>query len=151
MFEFLQVWHIWIIAGILLFVWEIFTPGFVVACFGVGAIAAGLLTLMGIGIKAQLTVFAVVSAATGYLIRPLVLKMLSRGSQKLESNVDAMIGKTAIVVVRIDPDKEEGYIRLAGDRWRAVSVTGEAVEEGKKVVIERVEGTRVFVRPGIVE
>lgn len=151
MFDILQVWHMWIIAGVLLFIWEIFTPGFVVACFGVGAIAAGLAALMGLGIKTQLTVYALVSMGTGFFIRPLVLKMLSKGSAKIESNVDAMAGKTAIVVVKIDPETEEGYVQLAGDRWRAVSETGEPIEEGNKVVIERVEGTRVFVRSYLAE
>lgn len=147
MFEFLQVWHMWMIAGILLFVWEIFTPGFVVACFGIGAIAAGLATLMGLGIKTQLTVYALVSAGTGFFIRPLVIKMLSKGSAKTESNVDALAGKTAIVIEKVEPRTEAGYVRLAGDRWRAVSLTGETFDKGEKVVIERIEGTKVFVKP----
>lgn len=151
MFDILQVWHMWIIAGVLLFVWEIFTPGFVVACFGVGAFASGISAFAGLGPKMQLGVFAVISGGTALFIRPLVLKVLSNGSDKIQSNVEALIGKTCTVETTIDPKKEEGYVKIAGDRWRAVSITGEPIEEGERVTIEKVEGTRVFVRPYLAE
>jgi membrane protein implicated in regulation of membrane protease activity len=151
MFDILQIWHMWIIAGVLLFVWEIFTPGFVVACFGVGAFASGFAAFTGMGPKMQLGVFAVISACTAFFIRPLVLKMLTNGSDKAQSNVEALVGRVCMVATAIDPEKEEGYVKVAGDQWRAVSITGETIPEGRKVIIEKVEGTRVFVRPYLAE
>ena len=49
---------IWFIASILLFAAEIITPGFVLACFGAGALVACIPALLGLGIVWQVVVFA---------------------------------------------------------------------------------------------
>lgn len=51
----------WLIAGILLFVFEIFTPGFFLACFGMGAFAAIIPAALGLSIVWQ-TVFFIVAS-----------------------------------------------------------------------------------------
>ena len=38
----MEIYHYWIIAGIILLIIEIFTPGFLMACLGLGALFAGL-------------------------------------------------------------------------------------------------------------
>src|SRR5438046_10055649 len=38
-------WQVWLIAGVLLLVAEMFTPGFWLACLAIGASAAGVLAL----------------------------------------------------------------------------------------------------------
>ena len=43
MFEILSlfpVWQLWLVAALLLFALEVITPGFILACFGLGALLA---------------------------------------------------------------------------------------------------------------
>ena len=60
----------WLIAGILLFVFEIFTPGFFLACFGMGAFAAIIPAALGLSIVWQTVFFIVASLLSLFLLRP---------------------------------------------------------------------------------
>ncbi|MGI8726692.1 MAG: NfeD family protein [Solirubrobacterales bacterium] len=62
---------------------------------------------------------------------------------KTKTGVEAMPGKRAEVVLACRP---EGFVRLAGERWRAVCVEGEA-EVGEAVEVVRVEGLELRVEP----
>ena len=42
----LPVWQLWLLGALMLFALEIFTPGFILACFGVGALVAVPVTLL---------------------------------------------------------------------------------------------------------
>src|SRR5438132_12609963 len=58
------IWIFWIILGAMLVIAEIFTTGFVLLWFGIGALAAGFAGLVGIhSITLQFLIFAVVSIA----------------------------------------------------------------------------------------
>ena len=37
----MEVWHIWILVGVGFLIWEIFTPGFLVANVGLGCFCRG--------------------------------------------------------------------------------------------------------------
>ena len=52
-------WHWWMYTGILLFIIEIFSPGFIVACLGIGALSASISAYLGYDLDAQLVVFAI--------------------------------------------------------------------------------------------
>ena len=54
---------IWVIIGVGLMIAEIFTLGFVLFWFGVGAIVAALAGFLGAGVGLQFLLFAVVSVA----------------------------------------------------------------------------------------
>ena len=55
----------------------------------------------------------------------------------------ALLGKTAEVVSRLGP---EGTVRIRGEAWSARS-EGETVEAGASVLVERVDGIVLVVRP----
>ena len=46
-------WLLWTILGVMLIVAEIFTMGFVLFWFGLGALAAALAAMLGVGIPGQ--------------------------------------------------------------------------------------------------
>jgi membrane protein implicated in regulation of membrane protease activity len=56
-----NLWWIWMILAALFFIGEIFTAAFFILWFGVGAVAAGVLALIGAGLGWQFAVFIVVS------------------------------------------------------------------------------------------
>jgi len=60
-----------------------------------------------------------------------------------KSNVDALIGKQAVVNEAVNPPGL-GIIKVEGEIWRAEST--EKIEKGQMVEIIAVEGTRLKVK-----
>lgn len=135
----------WLALGLIFLVAEIFTSGFVLACFGVGALAACGMAFLDFGLGWQLAVFVVVSTAAVLASRRFAERVT--GMQAEGVGVDRVIGKHGRVIERIDPGEAAGRVRVDVEEWRAESVTGEAIEVGTQVEILGVEGTRLRVRP----
>ena len=142
-------WYIWLILGALFIIAEIFTPGFVLLWFGIGAIVAALLSLTGlVGLPLQVITFLVVSVALTIASRTIFERVFMRGSpgRGLKSGIESMPGRVAIVVSSSEGALGEGAVRIFGSTWRAFPVEGEEpLKEGEQVRIERVEGTSVYV------
>ena len=143
-------WYIWLILGAIFIVAEIFTPGFVLLWFGIGAIVAALLSLTGlVSLPFQVIVFLVVSIALTIASRTIFERVFMRGSpgRDLKSGVDSLPGRVAVVVSASEGVMREGAVRVFGSTWRAYPAEGEEpLLEGEQVRIERVEGTSVYVR-----
>ena len=141
----MEDWQTWIVAGVLLLIFEIFTPGFTTACFGIGCLIAGLASYLGFGYIVQIIIFCAVSLGLFFTIRPFVKKHLYKTGEKVKTNVDALIGLVGMVDETIDPTNDSGRVKVGGDDWRAISIDNIVIEKGKKVVVKKVQGTKVFV------
>lgn len=145
-----DLWYIWLILGALFIVAEIFTTGFVLLWFGIGALVAALLALTGlVGLPIQIVVFLVVSIALTIASRTIFERFLMRGSPggELKMGVDSLPGKVGLVVEPSTGALHEGAVRVFGSTWRAFPVEGEEpLLQGEQVEIERVEGASVYVR-----
>lgn len=139
-----ELWWVWMVVAAVFAVGEIFTAGFFLLWFAIGAAVAGILTLLGFGMGWQLATFAIVSGALFVASR----RFAERWTQKQPSGVgaDRFIGKTGVVLAQIDNLKATGRIRVERDEWRAESETGEVITPGTVVTVVRVEGTRMVVR-----
>ena len=42
--------------------------------------------------------------------------------------------------------ESKGYVKSGGDYWRAKSISGETIEKGTPVIIEKMEGVTAFVK-----
>ena len=142
MFDYL--WAIWIIAGLVLLIFEIFTPGFVVSLIGISSILTGVLAIFIKNIIIQIIVFSISLLLLMIYIRPIFLKYLVKKDAK-KSNIDALIGKNCIVETTIDNLKDEGYIKVGADYWKAKSINGSIIPKGSIVRIEKMEGITAFV------
>ena len=120
--------------ALLCLILELTNGDFFVMCFAIGAALTALSAAIGMGFYAQLTVFAVCSVLCLFFVRPVALKYLHRNDGGRVSNADALIGREARVSQAIEAG---GYGRVAidGDDWKAVSVDGQAIDEGQKVVV----------------
>ncbi len=137
-----MVWTYWIIAGIALVIVEILTPGsFFFACIGIGAIVAGLVAVAAGPTWRPWVVFAVASFLSIYFIRPLVRPFLRQGTTR--SNVDELIGRSAVVTEPIEPPRF-GMVKISGELWRAQSDI--KAEVGSMVEVVSVEGTKLKVK-----
>jgi len=135
----------WIFLGILLMVLEIFTPTFFVFWFGLGSLAAAIVAYFYENTIFELLTFIVVSGILVLSTRKLAKKIT--GEEVRSINVDEIIGKEAIVIEQIDNKLGKGVVKVSGDMWRAVSVDDVVIQSGEKVIIEKVEGAHVVVRP----
>ncbi|MBN1594129.1 MAG: NfeD family protein [Candidatus Coatesbacteria bacterium] len=143
----MEHWHIWVIIGVALLIAEIFTPGFVLACFGVGCLVAALFAAFDLGLTVEVIIFCIASVVAFFAVRPLFVKRFYRSdNDAARTNVDALVGKQGMVAERIDPSQNVGRINLGGDSWKAISEDGAVIERGEKVEVTRVEGTKLYVK-----
>ena len=111
--------------------------------FAVGSMVALIAALLGAGVWLQIGIFAVVSVGCLLALQPLLKKYIN--PRKTNTNVDALIGKQAVVLERIDNLSGVGRVKLGGMEWSARSATGEPIEKDTVVVVEKIEGVKVLV------
>lgn len=143
-------WILWAVLSVILIIAEIFTPGFVLLWFGVGAVAAALAALVGLGYPFQFLVFFIVSIALTAASRMIFTKYLGReiedgGSYK--SGADSLPGQVGTVVTSSQGALSEGAVKVYGSTWTAYPAQGEEpLEAGDRVVVESVRGASIYVR-----
>jgi membrane protein implicated in regulation of membrane protease activity len=124
---------------------EIFTAGFFILWFGVGALAAGLLSLFGLGAGWQWAAFVVVSGVLFAVSRRFAERFTRQ--QPPGIGADRFIGKRGVVLEKIDNRENTGRIRIDKEEWRADGETEEIIPEGQRVEVPRVDGTHMIVKP----
>ena len=134
----------WIIVAAVALVIEIISVGLSSIWFTGGAIVAAVIGYLKGPLWLQITAFIVISTVLLLVMRPLAKKRLAVGVER--TNVDSLIGRTEKVLTTIDNNENTGKIRIADVEWRAVSQDGSVIPEGMLVKIERVEGTKLYVR-----
>lgn len=144
------IWILWAVLGAILIVAEIFTSGFVLLWFGIGALVAAFAGLVGIdSLVIQFMIFAIVSISLTAASRTIFLNYFSREKtgDSLRSGVDALPGKIGTVVSSSTGAMHEGAVKVFGSTWTAYPAPGEApLEAGERVCVESVEGASIYVR-----
>lgn len=136
---------VWLGIAVFFFLAELFTAGFVLAAFGVGAAAAALVAFVGLGLPGQLVTFILVSAAAVLLSRRFADRVTGQQAQGV--GIDRVLHKRAVVLEAIDPVTATGRVRVEREEWRADSVTGQTIPIGAFVEVTGVVGTRLQVKP----
>lgn len=142
-------WILWTVLGLILIVAEVFTSGFVLLWFGIGALAAAFAGIVGLNnLGLQFLIFAVISIGLTAASRTIFLNYFSREKtgESLKTGVDALLGKVGTVVSSSRGAMNEGAVKLSGSTWTAYPIEGEEpLEAGERVRIERMEGASLFV------
>jgi len=139
-----KLWLIWFAVAVLFVIGEIFTAGFFLLWFGIGAAVSGILALLGVGPVVQLTVFVVLSGILFASTRKLADRIT--GSQPPGVGADRFVSKPGVVIVEINPQNNTGRVRVDYDEWRAESETGEVIPEGTPIFVTGIEGTHLIVK-----
>src|SRR6056297_945349 len=135
---------VWMILGFLLLIAEMFTATFFIMWFGVSALFTALLAWLWVdSFLIQLLIFAIVSFLMVLFTRKLANKMSGDPSRKITQ--DDIIGKLGIVTETILSDNSKGLVKMNGKHWRAVAEKGVEIERGKKVVVKRLYGVKIYV------
>ena len=141
-----MAWWFWLLAGIALLGWELFTPGgFYVMFFGVGALVVGLLVALGAGGPpwVQWLVFSAVSIASLLLFRRSVLARFDTGQRAVP--MDTLEGELAIPMEDLAPGAV-GKAELRGTSWTAQNADDRTLTRGQRCRVARVEGLTLFIR-----
>lgn len=110
-----------------------------------GAAVALILALCGLPLWSQIAAFVVVSAVLLVCLRPFLKKYIN--AKKTDTNVDALIGKKALVTEPIDNLHGKGAISVSGNLWTARSANEAPIEKDTVVIIRKIEGVKAFVEP----
>lgn len=142
----MELWHLWVIAGVALFVAEMFTPGFVVACLGLAALAAAIPAGLGASLTAQVATFSVAAFLLFWRARPNLLRWVQHPERRVRTNVSALIGRTARVAQAI-PAGGVGRVVVDGEDWRAEADGGQGLLAETRVRVMRIDGNTLVVEP----
>ena len=136
---------IWLVLMIVFLVMEAQTVTMVSLWFGAGALASLIAALCGAEVWLQVVIFFAVSIVLLASLRPLTKKYLAPKITK--TNVDSVIGAEGLVTTAIDNVSAQGQIKLDAMEWTARSTSGEKIEVGTLVKVDKIEGVKVFVTP----
>jgi membrane protein implicated in regulation of membrane protease activity len=143
------LWVLWSVLAAVLIVAEIFTSGFVLLWFGIGALAAAFAGLVGIdSLFIQFMIFAVVSIGLTAASRTIFINYFSRekSGESLRSGVDALPGKIGTVVSSSKGALHEGAVKVFGSTWTAYPAPGEPPVGSRRTRLRREHRRRVHLR-----
>ena len=143
------MWVLWTVLGVVLVIAEVFTSGFVLLWFGVGALAAAVASFLGAGLAAQFVVFIAVSTALTALSRTIFVNYFTGRDEPegMKTGAASMPGQVGTVVSSSQGALNEGAVKVFGSVWTAYPAEGEPpLEAGDRVVVERLQGASIYVR-----
>jgi membrane protein implicated in regulation of membrane protease activity len=141
MSEMLILWIVVLVAAIAM---EAATMGLTTIWFAGGALISMILELLGGGIPLQVIGFLIVSLILLYFTRPIAVKYFNKGREK--TNLDSVIGKTAVVTLPIHNLKETGQVVLDGKEWTARSNdASKQIEKDTLVKVISIKGVKLIV------
>ena len=140
-----EVWRwVWVGLAVFMSLAEIFTAGFFMLPFAIGAGLAAVAAWLDLGGAVQWVLFF---AGTGvsmlYLRR--FMRLQDEGEASIAPGPLRYVGMTAFVLQTIDRSANTGRVRVETDEWRAISDTDDPIVEGATVQIVELRGTRLVV------
>jgi len=137
-------WLVWMIIAAVFIIGEIFTAGFFLLWFGIGAAAAGILAMLDFGAGWQWATFIVVSGLLFVVSRRFAERITKK--QPPGIGADRFIGMKGVVLEEVDNTKNTGRVRIEKEEWRADSDTSEIIPVDTRVEVVRLVGTRLIVK-----
>jgi membrane protein implicated in regulation of membrane protease activity len=141
-------WILWLVLGVGLIIAEIFTLGFVLFWFGIGAVAAAAVGFLGLGLAWQFASFAIVSILLTVMSRTIFSRYLPHSEgQTIRSAIDSLPGKIGTVSSSSKGALNEAAVKVFGSTWTAFPADDESeLTEGDKVEVVEVKGSSIYVK-----
>ncbi|NLK38798.1 MAG: NfeD family protein [Clostridiales bacterium] len=135
------VWVTIIICAVLL---EAATTGLVAIWFMPGALLALILSLFNLPVWLQSFLFFLLSAIL-LICNKTVFRRLFKKRPIVATNVDAIIGKQALVIEKIDNINGQGLVKINSQIWTARSADPDRIyPEGELVKVVALEGVKLI-------
>lgn len=134
----------WLVIAILFLLLEIGSPGlFYFLSFSFGAALSSVLSMYGVSLMGQSILFLIGSVGALMLLKRFVQKQ--EQGKKSETNIYALRGKHALVLVAIEPTKF-GQIKIGGEQWSARAHDNGHIEAGATVEVVAIRGAHIVVK-----
>ena len=134
----------WLVLAAIFIVIELVTLGLTTIWFAGGAFIAAIAALLHANLVIQVILFLVVSIVLLVLTRPIAVKHLDSKTEK--TNVDALIGKKAVVLQEINNVMDTGQAKVNGMEWTARAKNdNQIIPEGATVTIVEISGVKLIV------
>lgn len=142
------MWYIWLIIAGMAFIIEIFTVGFLVFWFGIGALISMVVSIFCPGdYILQTSVFLISSTLLIFLTKPLINKFTKKDKDKeYSTNVYSIVGKKGIVVQDINPVHGVGQIKVANEVWSAKTPDDSIIPKGSQIEVTEIQGVKAVVK-----
>jgi membrane protein implicated in regulation of membrane protease activity len=140
----------WLVVAIALVLLELHHWAFYSLFVAVGCVAAALVALAAPGAIAAQAVVGVVVATVGVVgVRPLISQAVHRhrGGEVGRGVHGGIIGQEVITLDEVGDQHVPGHVRLAGERWLAVSGSGGRIAAHTPVLVTAIQGTTLVVLP----
>ena len=136
---------VWAVAAAVFIVIELITYGIASIWFALGALCALVAAVLGAPPWLQALWFALITAVTLLLTRPLVRKYINGRAQP--TNADRVIGMEGMAVETVDNLSGTGAVRVDGKIWSALSAGGETIPSGTAIRVRSIRGVKLVVLP----
>lgn len=140
----IPLYLLWLAAVIGFVIIEAVTLGLACIWFALGALAALILSLIGISLPLQIAAFVVVSAASLILLKPFAAKHLY--TNRTATNADRVLEAKGIVTEEIDNERSCGQVKVNGQIWTARAANADQkIAIGSHVIIKEISGVKLLV------
>lgn len=137
-----HAWAAWIGIAVVLAVVEMMSLDLVLLMFAFGALGAAVAAGLGGPLWLAVLVFAAVSLALLFLVRPPMVERLHSGPT-LTVGHQNLVGHEAVVVEPVG--SRAGRVRLSSELWSARAEGDETFDTGTEVHVVRIDGATVIV------
>ena len=135
----------WLAATVVFVLVELMTVGLTSIWFAAGSFVAFIIALLGGNVVVQGIAFILVSVVLLALTKPWAGKYIN--SRTVKTNVDSLIGESAVILEKVDNLKETGKAQVRGMEWTVrTEKDEETVEKGEVVTIVKVQGVKLIVK-----
>ena len=138
----MELWIIWVIAGVILFIVELFTPMLFFLNLAIAAFFAAIGAYFGLSGWWQVAIFGVSAGILLGFLRPLLIKNVQKDDTTTGLD-EKYLGQNAKTIR--PTGATDGRVTIYGEEWGARSTDGNEIPEGVDVKIVRNEGTIFFV------
>jgi membrane protein implicated in regulation of membrane protease activity len=141
---------VWIAVGVVLIAVELHRMAFYALFAALGCFAAAVVSAVAPGaVAAQVATAVVVAAAGIVLVRGRVSAAFAHRyeGEHVPGVHGGLIGQEVLTLDLVGGVDQVGHVRLAGERWRAVSGSDAPIPAGTTVLVTAVRGTTLTVWP----
>lgn len=133
------VWGVIFLAVVII---EVSTTDLTCIWFGISSLVSLFAAILKANIYVQLSLFLGLTVILILATRPLVKRLAKK--ETIHTNSDKVLDMIGIVTKDI-PAGEIGEVKVNSEVWRAVSIEGEDILVGEKVVVKSITGNKLLV------
>jgi membrane protein implicated in regulation of membrane protease activity len=139
----MSAWVVWAIVAAVCAGAEALTLTLILGFVSIGAVIALVVAVLGAPVAVQLIAFIAGSAALLGVARP-IAKAHLRTPTELRSGVDALVGKSALVLETVSA--HDGRVKIGGEVWSARAyIEDQVLQPGTSVDVVKIQGATAFV------